>query len=363
MAATYSTTSTAVRYLSVGKDTESHLLPRLYVGHTSETAVSIQNFLSNQSESSSTASATILEEGTIRQLSADQAHYVTSVMRMLGPGRKKGRWKYQDCEPCVRLFDGQEEWVAQLDVLDDLGGKQARRRGKQDITVLAKCLAPLQSQSQSSAPPRLVPVLCFAPPKKKDRYQWILEKSTELGMQAWLLLRTDRMESSSSRDYERKGQSYVLEASEQCERKNIPPLLSLVLSEEEAEEKEADVFGGDEVSALSDLSSLLGMVSNGNIETKGKLAVLICRERSSSSLPILEALDRLKTQAGNNQCTCMVVIGPEGGWSPVEEASFDSLCQENAEIAKNVSLGSNVLRTDTAAVTAMAAFSLQTYEG
>ena len=89
-----------------------------------------------------------------------------------------------------------------------------------------------------------------------------------------------------------------------------------------------------------------------------QVQILVCRERSKTSMPILQALEDLN-RAHNEQTSipCAVLVGPEGGWSPSEVERFDTLAAEQR--IRNVSLGSTVLRTDTAAVTAIAAFSLQ----
>ena len=360
-----------LRHLSVDKTSESHLLPRLYVGPTQESALSLSQFLNDNNQIKS--QQVLLQEGTALPLSANQAHYVTNVMRMLGPGRKKGRWTYDQYEPCVRMFTQTSEWVARLEAMDDLGQEPKRRRRKnnmESLTVLATCIAPLRdfSSQQQQHQGWLQPILCLAPPKKKDRFQWILEKSTELGMEGWLLVQTDRTDgtsSSGSRDYWRKGQAYVLEAAEQCERLSVPPVL--VMEEDSSSDSKepnapnTSLLSDDsaEGNTFSPLSLLLKFM-----EDKKDTSLLICRERSDSSTPILKALETIRTRStdeNDNKASrhcCLVLVGPEGGWSPEEEAAFDDAAAKHSHIIWNVSLGDNVLRTDTAAVTAMAAFSL-----
>lgn len=337
------------RHFSINENAESHLLPRLYVGSSHKLVLSLDEFLKEQKSST----PAVLKEGAMLQLSPSQTNYVTNVMRMVGPGRKKGRWTFQNHDPCVRVFEGDEEWIAQLALLDDTDevgsqGKKRRRKSADGMTVLANCLVPLRTEQPETSKSKLVPLLCFAPPKKKDRFQWILEKSTELGMAGWLLLQTDRTEVFSSRDYWSKGQAYVLEAAEQCERLSIPPFVALA--------EEADIDSGlDSAATLSKLSSLLNATSREG--TKMKVSVLICRERSSKSTPILNALEQIGKGGSASPRFNLILIGPEGGWSPEEEVFFDE-CQK-LEHVWNVSLGRNVLRTDTAVVAAMAAFSFK----
>ena len=382
---------------------ESHLLPRLYVGLHQESALPLSEYLQQKTSSSSSfPQRSSLQEGTIVPLSPTQAHYVMRVMRMF---RKTGRWKFQGNEPCIRLFDGNDddgdEWVAQLELLEDGSdndgqNKKRKRPRKQDknndsgessATIVAHCLAKVYPPTNDNTPPTFqswYPVLCFAPPKKKERVQWILEKATELGMAAWMPLQTDRVEASSidSIVWEQKGTAYVREAAEQCERGTVPPLLSLVLedvemtSDESLSAKTTDSMklmqngGNYQEMHLNQLSVLLGMVESKNGKTildnrddgSNSVSILVCRERSANNCaPILEALQKnildssVPKQSGH---VCLVLVGPEGGWSPAEEAHFDKLAKEYPKMFQNISLGSNVLRTDTAAVTAMAAFSL-----
>jgi len=389
------------RYLSViGKEDERYRLPRMYVGPRQESILSLSQFLS-QPPQSTTAAPVVLQEGSIVSCSPAQAHYVTSVMRMVGPKKRKGgRYTYGEHEPCIRLFNGHDdqEWVAHLQIMNDIGDiipaatrskkggdkkKQRRRKsGEEAPMVLAHCFAPILNSNQiDNNPPqdksriRLQPILGFAPPKSinKDRYPWILEKSTELGVAAWMLLDTDRSETSTAGDYyERKGQAYVVEAAEQCERLTIPLLVSLTGgTSDDQKEDETDVaagasmdvlFGGDssnkegadDADLFTSLSSLFQALCNGELPP---ISVLVCRERSPKSTPILQALQQIQhKQDKDHPHNCLVLIGPEGGWSPSEEAMFED--EALSETITNVSLGTSVLRTDTAAVTAMAAFAL-----
>ncbi|CAB9530893.1 Specifically methylates the N3 position of the uracil ring of uridine 1498 (m3U1498) in 16S rRNA. Acts on the fully assembled 30S ribosomal subunit (By similarity) [Seminavis robusta] len=367
---------------TAAKDSESHLLPRLYVGPLPESPGSLSQYLSDALDSAGKVSSSMAKKGTTLLLSSDQSHYVTNVMRMIGPGSKKGRWSYQGQQPCIRIFDGNTEWVALLDLLSDLGGVPGKKRPRrQEYTVVAQCLSLLRSKTSSNhqmqavendSVTSLLPILCFAPPKKKERFQWILEKSTELGMDAWLLLSTDRTEAArtSARDYPRKGQAYVLEATEQCERLCLPQHLSLFGSGEDDQDVNDANFNdidnpATSTNSLTSLWDLLDHLSND--QNNQQVSVLICRERSPESTPILQALQRIQSQVSTEKdeqtaigspmhhC-CMVFVGPEGGWSPAEEDTFDRLCDENS-MFWSVSLGGNVLRTDTAAVAAIAAFS------
>jgi 16S rRNA (uracil1498-N3)-methyltransferase len=69
------------------------------------------------------------------------------------------------------------------------------------------------------------------------------------------------------------------------------------------------------------------------------------QERSTT---LRHALTEALSAAGDETPAIRVAVGPEGGWSPEEEALFD------AENWKPVSLGPRILRAETAAITAMA---------
>ena len=74
-----------------------------------------------------------------------------------------------------------------------------------------------------------------------------------------------------------------------------------------------------------------------------------CRAPSLSNVaPVLDILP------GNKKVAFM--IGPEGGWSLEEEDLFDNVCNEQS--VRCVSLGSSVLRAETACMIAVGAWSL-----
>ena len=132
--------------------------------------------------------------------------------------------------------------------------------------------------------------------------------------------------------------TYLVEAAEQCERLDIPYLGTL----------------HDDSSAVK-LSDLLDLYLTDPPQAKLP-HLLACRERlDGQSPPVLEALaDR---HNGEN-IDVAFLVGPEGGWSPAEQALLDELEVSTAGSSKrvtNVSLGPTVLRAETACVTAVAA--------
>ena len=73
--------------------------------------------------------------------------------------------------------------------------------------------------------------------------------------------------------------------------------------------------------------------------------VLAEQERSTT---LHHALGEALAASGDETPPIWMAVGPEGGWTPEEEAMFD------AESWKPVSLGPRILRVETAAITAMA---------
>ena len=282
-------------FLSNEDDTSSEkytTLPRLYVGPP---------------PTGNHVSLPVLTQDLRLDLDSDQAHYVTKVMRI--DGKKKSR---------LRLFDGQSgEWLAQIQVTG------TRNR----VDVHATCLQQLQPQTVENGP-----WVIFAP-LKKARVKQLLEKCTELGAGRFVAVQTERTDPGSLRDLigsVDKLALQIVEASEQCERLTLPTLTSHHDKEES-------------------LVSLKDMLASWEEQTDRHL--LICRERSATTVPVLEKLKGLGKVA--------FLIGPEGGWSADEEYLFQEWMQTSTMI-HSVSLGSNVLRAETAAMTAVIAFGLAT---
>lgn len=137
---------------------------------------------------------------------------------------------------------------------------------------------------------------------KKDNFELVLEKATELGVTTIIPVQMDRSEKKGV-NYER-AQKIVREASEQSGRATVP--------------------------TIGEIISLEKMPSEGVVvfEPRGELSA---REyfNTNSSAPIA------------------VCIGPEGGFTDAELASFH---ERNIPV---VSTGSQILRAETAAVVAL----------
>jgi 16S rRNA (uracil1498-N3)-methyltransferase len=77
--------------------------------------------------------------------------------------------------------------------------------------------------------------------------------------------------------------------------------------------------------------------------------ILVCRERYQGGIPILSLLNQLQSSSSSSLPKYMgLLVGPEGGFTQEE---FDKMSLFKS--VKFVSLGDNVLRAETAAISAI----------
>lgn len=162
-----------------------------------------------------------------------------------------------------------------------------------------------------------VPVTLVQGLPKGEKFDWILQKATELGVTRIVPVVTERtvvrLSGDRAHDKVRRWQAIAREAAEQCERAMVPV-----------------------VEAPVDFASWLkAPLAEGVLR-------LACLERHGG-VPLMRAL------AGPRPAGYEVVVGPEGGFGPAEA---DRLI---ASGARNVTLGSRILRTETASLMALAA--------
>ncbi len=166
---------------------------------------------------------------------------------------------------------------------------------------------------EKSYPSRYMPdreiVLCAAV-VKKDTFEWIVEKATELGVTKIIPIMAERSEKKNLN--EERSKKIAIEASEQSGRGNVPiihPIISLKETVEWVKEKKIQAIAFHLEGELYRGATSLGGTS------------------------ISEALE--------------LFVGPEGGWSPEEVVMFH---KNNIPL---VSLGNQVLRAETAVVAAL----------
>ncbi|HEY4838182.1 MAG TPA: RsmE family RNA methyltransferase [Candidatus Acidoferrales bacterium] len=176
------------------------------------------------------------------------------------------------------------------------------------------------------APPRLAITLLLSI-VKFDRFEWALEKATELGVDEIVPLSAARTEKGlilAAPKRSERWQRILMESSQQARRLR-PPVLHGV---EGVSEK--FVMGSDE-------------------DSPNKTGLRIILSERSDARPLREILgghSRESTHAAT------LAIGPEGGWTDDEF--------EMAETGgfEEVSLGNNILRTETAVMAALASLNL-----
>lgn len=182
-----------------------------------------------------------------------------------------------------------------------------------EIVEIAKTSASLFLAERRRDPPqtRADVVLATAVPKA-DRMRWLVEKATELGVDRLIPLQTSRSIVAPGAVKLDKMRQVVIEACKQSGRNRLMQIDSLISWKQ---------FVGEVVPTLS----------------------TIVADRSGSSIANLD-LTIFSSAA------ILLVIGPEGGLSATEG-------QEAIEAgAKAVSLGTNILRIETAALALSAVF-------
>jgi 16S rRNA (uracil1498-N3)-methyltransferase len=154
---------------------------------------------------------------------------------------------------------------------------------------------------------------------KKNKFEWVIQKAVELGVVEIIPVQSERTEVRLSEQREEKKvkrwQRILEEAVKQSGRSLIPKLGSPVSLEE-------------------------------LLDRRKDMVCIVMDEEGGASLK------ELLTDLGNPN-SCLVLIGPEGGWGDRDRKLFF------AHSATSVKLGPRILRTETASVVAL---SLLQYE-
>ena len=157
---------------------------------------------------------------------------------------------------------------------------------------------------------------------KFDRFEWCLEKATELGAREITPLaaaRTDKALVAAAEKRRSRWGKILVESAQQSRRLRPPSL-------------------GGAVSPAKAFS-----------QCAASTKIFLSERREAPS--IREVLGAVPGAASGSSCVAVIAIGPEGGWTGEEIAAASS-----AGFAE-VSLGENILRTETAVVAAMAVVS------
>lgn len=224
----------------------------------------------------------VRETGAV--LTPDQAHHLRDVLR-LRPGAE------------VELFDGEGlSWAGKIEFHGD--------------KIHIGALRQLESTASGGSGFVVAPALI-----KADKFEWMLQKGTELGVDRFIPLETRfslvRVPAARLASRMERWRRIVTEASKQCRRPAVPVIDKPVPWGE---------FLAD--SARSDCPKFL------------------LYEKAAAGIPIEPLhLDRM-----------LLCVGPEGGWDASEA---DAAAQAGFRL---VSLGPNILRAETAALAAITVF-------
>jgi len=154
---------------------------------------------------------------------------------------------------------------------------------------------------------------------KRDSFEWILEKGTELGVSEFVPIQSERSEKKDLNIARSK--KIVREASEQSERTILP-----------------------EIKEVVSLEGFLGGISiSKNVSEPQQFFVLDPRGTKLNQKTFGDLL---------SADSVGVFIGPEGGWSEKEMELFKS------HSIRMYSLGKNILRAETAAIACISLFAL-----
>ncbi|QDH12913.1 16S rRNA (uracil(1498)-N(3))-methyltransferase [Formicincola oecophyllae] len=220
-----------------------------------------------------------LHTGAEIALDPAQAHYLGAVMR-------------QQAGAGLTLFNGRDgEWHATL----------ADMRKKGATAQVETCLRPQPPQGAAPGVPE-GPELLFSP-LKRDATETVIRMGTELGVSRFRPVVCART-NTHRLNLERLA-LIAIEASEQCERLTVPPIMP-----------------------LEPLTVVLARWPR-----RRTLAVALEREGGSPALVAADAL----------------LIGPEGGFAPEERARMMAM-----DFVRPLSLGALVLRADTAVASGLA---------
>jgi len=172
---------------------------------------------------------------------------------------------------------------------------------------------------------------------KFDRFEWCLEKATELGAGGIVPLsaiRSDKPLIAAAAKRRARWEKVVLESAQQSRRLRPPVIRALATPEQAFAQSSAGCkILLSERPQASPLREALSRFSEG---------------RSPSS-PVRESQTRVASvPAGKVPLSAALAIGPEGGWT---DAEIGSACAAGFTEA---SLGENILRTETAVLAAVA---------
>jgi 16S rRNA (uracil1498-N3)-methyltransferase len=229
------------------------------------------------------------------------------------------------------LSDGQHVWLAKIERV------ALSKRG--DNRIEFALIEPLPAREPALKIELLLSLVKF------DRFEWCIEKATELGASAIIPLaaaRTDTPLVAAAPKRLARWEKIVLESAQQSRRLR-PPAMSISVAPEKAFIESSASFKillserSDAPTMRAALEGILG----------GRSGVYPERGRGSSDETATEE-ERALASEENLPRNVALAIGPEGGWTDTEIASA------RAAGFVEASLGDSILRTETAVLASMA---------
>jgi 16S rRNA (uracil1498-N3)-methyltransferase len=219
------------------------------------------------------------------------------------------------------LSDGNRVWLARVERV------ALSKRGPNRIEFAL--VEPIEAIEPSLRTELVISIVKF------DRFEWALEKATELGAEEIIPLaaaRTDKLLLAAAGKRHERWKRILLESAQQSRRLR-PPMLNITLPPEKA-------------FAQSTASLKILLSERGDAPPLGQLL-------SQDSAPVAQALlpVRLSNAAEANtpaRSKISLAIGPEGGWTE------DEIALARASGFLEASLGQNILRTETAVIASLA---------
>jgi 16S rRNA (uracil1498-N3)-methyltransferase len=219
------------------------------------------------------------------------------------------------------LSDGQRVWLARIERV------AVSKRGPSAIEFAL--VEPIEAVDPSLRLTLLVSIVKF------DRFEWCLEKATELGVDEIIPLaaaRTDKALVAAAGKRQERWKRILLESAQQSRRLR-PPVLQSAL-------EPSDAFAQSTAAAKILLSE--------RREAEPLRALLACDSPLvAQALPPARGSSAALSEA-RARPTVSLAIGPEGGWTDEEVAAA------SANHFLEASLGENILRTETAVVASLA---------
>ena len=232
-------------------------------------------------------------EGNTAILRGESAHHLGRVLRA-------------EAGQIYELSDGASVWLARTENV-----------GREEVEFsLIECL-PVHA-----APVRIALLLAVV---KFDRFEWAIEKATELGVDEVMPLAADRSEKGLLAAVAKRAQRWqriLAESAQQARRLRVPVLRECATSAKAF--REAQALGRHQIQ-------------------------LLLSERGGAS-PMRDLLEPAAAGiVADEPANVAIAIGPEGGWTDAEFSAAKSAGFEEA------ALGMNILRTETAVCAALAA--------